>query len=223
MIVVAPLARSPQFERLLAATGVPVHAARPAGLASGTPVTVVLGDAEPGPTPAALAHDAPGVRLLVLSRLGAHPDARATTLRRLWRLEEDARATGVPTLTLRLAPIVGCDAPLWARLATRPVLPGQGRRLVDPVHRDDVVATLVRAFGEPSWGTEWYEVAGAERFSWAELAEAAQHGPRATVAPAWEPSLDEIAEHRLAESEPWASRFGIAPTSVAAWARAGVA
>ena len=44
---------------------------------------------------------------------------------------------------------------------------------------------------------------------------AASGGPRDGAA--WEPTLEEIAEHRLAESEPWASHFGITPTPIAAW------
>ena len=38
-----------------------------------------------------------GARLVVLSRVGAHPDARAASLRDLWRLEEHARVCLIPT------------------------------------------------------------------------------------------------------------------------------
>ena len=50
---------------------------------------------------------APGARVLVLSLLGAHPDARAKRLKALWELEELVRGTAIPNMTLRLAPLVG--------------------------------------------------------------------------------------------------------------------
>lgn len=156
-------------------------------------------------------------RILILSRLGAHPDAKLASLQRLWRMEEHARGGGAPTLTLRLAPVIGPETPLWRMLRTRPALPGGGSRLVDPVHERDVVETLERALDGRAVWQGWYELAGPERFSWQELSDlaVASGGPRNGAA--WEPSLDEIAEHRLAESEPWTSHFGITPTPIAAW------
>src|SRR5213075_1100163 len=56
---------------------------------------------------------APNARLLVLSRIGVHPDAKAPGLAALWKLEERARASKLPMLTLRLAPMVGPRSPLW--------------------------------------------------------------------------------------------------------------
>lgn len=162
-------------------------------------------------------------RALVLSRLGAHPDARAASLQRLWRLEEHVRGGGAPTLTLRLAPVIGPEAPLWRLLRTKPSLPQGGRKLVDPVFEGDVVETLMSALDGRALWQGWYEVAGPERFSWQELASIAASNPGPADGAAWEPSLDEIAEHRLAESEPWASHFGIAPTPVASWSGSGVA
>lgn len=193
--------------------------------AGDTPVTLVV-------TTGAFVFDLAGAvraiaprrfRLLVLSRLGAHPDARAASLQRLWRLEEHARGSGAPTLTLRLAPLVGPDAPLWRQLRQRPALPKSGRGLLQPVLESDVVETLVRALADPApWGG-WCEVAGEEVWSLAELrdAAAATRGPHSGAA--WEPSLDELAEHRLAESEPWVARFALRPASVAEFARRSAA
>lgn len=162
-------------------------------------------------------------RLLVLSRLGAHPDARSTSLLRLWRLEEHVRAGGAPTLTLRFAPLVGPDSPLWRKLRSRPALPNGGRKLVNPVAETDAVETLLRALdGRAPWGG-WFEVAGSEAVTLAELRDLAARTPGETRGGEWEPSLDELAEHRLAESEPWARTFGISPTPLAAWAGAPVA
>lgn len=156
-------------------------------------------------------------RMLILSRLGAHPDAKSASLQRLWRIEEHARGGGVPTLTLRLAPVIGPEAPLWRMLRSKPALPAGGRRLADPVYQGDVLDTLERALDGRALWQGWYELAGSERFSWRELSDlaAASGGPRDGAA--WEPTLEEIAEHRLAESEPWASHFGITPTPIAAW------
>lgn len=153
--------------------------------------------------------------LLVLSRLGAHPDARHPALRRLWSLEEGARASGLPTLTLRFAPLVGPASPFWLRLRSRPALPRGGRQLVHPVAESDAVETLRRALAGAAAWAGWYEVAGPEAWTLAELRDlAAAAGPGSDPG-AWEPALEEIAEHRLAECEPWAAQFGIAPSHVA--------
>jgi uncharacterized protein YbjT (DUF2867 family) len=162
-------------------------------------------------------------RVLVLSRLGAHPDARASTLQRLWRLEEHVRAGNAPTLTLRFAPVVGPATPLWQKLRSRPALPNHGRKLVNPVAEPDAVETLAAALDGRALWRGWYEVAGPDTVTLAELRDLAALTPGETAGGAWEPVLEEIAEHRLAETEPWASAFGIQPTPLAAWARAGAA
>jgi uncharacterized protein YbjT (DUF2867 family) len=155
-------------------------------------------------------------RVLVLSRLGAHPDAKAPSLRRLWRLEEHVRGGGMPTLTLRFAPLLGPGAPLWNRLRSRPRLPAGGRMLLNPALEADAVETLVRALADPAPWQGWYEVAGPEVWSLTELRDLATTAGPASDAGEWAPPLAEMAEHRLAESEPWASRFGLAPAPLAA-------
>jgi uncharacterized protein YbjT (DUF2867 family) len=162
-------------------------------------------------------------RVLMLSRLGSHPDAREPSLQRLWRLEEHVRAGGAPTLTLRFAPLVGPATPLWKKLRSRPALPNGGRQRLNPVAEIDAVETLLRTLdGRAPW-QGWYEVAGSETVTLAELRELARRTPGATAGGAWEPTLDELAEHRLAESEPWAADFGITPTPLAAWCGVEVA
>jgi uncharacterized protein YbjT (DUF2867 family) len=156
-------------------------------------------------------------RVLMLSRLGAHPDASATTLQRLWRLEEHVRSGNAPTLTLRFAPLVGPDTPLWRMLRSRPQLPHGGRKLVHPVAETDAVETLAAALDGRALWRGWYEVAGPDTLSLAELRDLAARTPGATAGGAWEPPLDELAEHKLAECEPWASEFGITPTPLASW------
>lgn len=196
-------------------------------LAPGMPVTVAIADGEFVLDVRAMLATLTGhpVRILVLSRLGAHPDARHRGLQRLWRLEESARAIAAPVLTLRFAPLVGRGSPLWFRLRSRPSLPAPlARRLVQPVAEDDALETLVRALsGRVRWES-WWEVAGEQAFALGELiALAVASGPLLNPGTgAWEPALEELSEHRLAESEPWARHFGLAPTPVAtraaAWA-----
>jgi hypothetical protein len=166
------------------------------------------------------------LRTLMLSRLGSHPDARAASLQRLWRLEEHVRAGNAPVLTLRFAPLVGPETPLWRRLRSRPALPNGGRKLLNPVAERNAVETLNRALdGRARW-EGWYEVAGPDAVTLAELRDLATRtpfsGPPADTGE-WEPSLEEMMEHRLAETEPWASHFGIVPTPMAAWAGAATA
>jgi uncharacterized protein YbjT (DUF2867 family) len=159
-----------------------------------------------------------GTRLMVLSRIGAHRDARARALRALWDLEERARATGLPVLTLRLAPMVGPRSPLWLRLASRPRMPRGGHQLLNPVCEEDVVETLDRALSGAAAWEGWYEVAGPEVMSLAELADLAAEWPEDTApgAPAaWEPPLEEMAEHRLCEAGPWLEHFRLTPRPLA--------
>lgn len=159
--------------------------------------------------------ETPDARLLVLSALGAHPDARAPRLKALWDLEEQARGTGRPVLTLRLGPIVGPQSPLWLRLRSRPRLPEPDHTLLNPVVESDVIQTLERALGDQAAWEGWYEVAGAEAITLGELASLAARSPRLPDdSGAWEPPHGELREHRLAEPGPWTAHFGIAPSEV---------
>lgn len=217
-MIVMPGALAPPAGRLLlgiAARGEPIlEAARlPAGE---EPVTLALAD---GPFVLDLAGLVAALgrrpfRLLVLSRLGAHPDARAESLQRLWRIEEHARGAGAPVLTLRLAPLIGPHSPLWRKLASSPKLPRRGRQLLNPVAESDALESLARALdGRAQW-RGWFEVAGPEVWSLAELAEAAARSGVPHAGGAFEPDLDELAEHRLAEAGPWQEHFGIEPTAI---------
>jgi uncharacterized protein YbjT (DUF2867 family) len=163
---------------------------------------------------------APAARVLVLSRLGAHPDARAASLREMWSVEEAARASGLPVLVLRLAPLIGPRTPFRAALGRRPLPPAATRWLLQPVSEADVLTSLERALdGRAPW-EGWYELAGREVWTLAELS-ALAGGP--DVEPGeWEPPLEELAEQRLAEANPWCAHFGIEPAAPAA-AVAGVA
>ena len=160
-------------------------------------------------------------RLLLVTRLGTHPDAAHPRLRECWALEEMARGEGLPLLVLRLGPLVGPQSPLWARLRSVSPLPRGGALLVNPVVESDVVETLDRALsGRAEW-SGWYEVAGPEVWSLAELSALARENGRALPAGsgAWEPPLDELKEHRLAESGSWLEHFGMTVRPLAEQAR----
>jgi len=151
-----------------------------------------------------------GARVLVISRLGAHPDARAKSLRALWELEEHVRSTGMRSVTLRLAPLLGPQSPLWLKLRSAPRLPGGGRARIQPVEESDAVEAISRLLSDQVSWEGWFEIAGRESFTLAELVElAATAGPRALGAGAWEPPLAEMAEHRLAEPDHWLERFAM--------------
>jgi uncharacterized protein YbjT (DUF2867 family) len=157
---------------------------------------------------------APAARVLVLSRLGAHPDARAASLREMWSVEEAARASGLPLLVLRLAPLLGPRTPFRAALGRRPLPPGAERWLLQPVAEDDVLATLELALdGRATW-QGWYELAGPEVWTLAELSTLAR-GPGVERGE-WEPPLAELGEQRLAEAGPWCAHFGLQPAAPAA-------
>ncbi len=207
--------RHPVEERLLGALEPRGHrrVAAPGDAAGRTTAVVVPGGLAPGELEPVLApwRTVPGARLLVLSRLGAHPDAPAPGLRRLWDLEERARASGLPALVLRVAPLLGPASPLWLRLRARPRLPRGGRKLLDPVAEADVVETLDRALaGRAAWGG-WFEVAGPEAWSLAELLDLAGRAgpPLPPDAGAWEPPLGELEAQRPAEAGPWLAHVGL--------------
>jgi len=214
-VIPVPHSLDPPGSRLLdalASTGQLTGGSHPATIVASTG----LG---PGPVLSAMvqrARDRGNVRVLVLSVLGVHPDARAPRLRELWEIEETARESGLPVLTLRLAPIIGPHSPLWMKLRSRPRLGPEGNTLLNPVAESDVVETLAKAFREEEDWSGWYEVAGEEVLTLAELAALAQHaGPALPEgAGAWEPALREMAEARLADPAPWRQRFDLRPVRV---------
>jgi len=160
-------------------------------------------------------------RLLVVTRLGTHPDAAPPRLRECWALEEQARGTGLPLLVLRLGLLVGPDSPSWSRLRSAPSLPRGGAQLLTPVAESDAVETIDRALtGRAAW-SGWYEVAGPEVWSLAELAALARGSgpPLPAGAGAWEPPLEELDAHGLAEAEPWLGHFGMDARPLAGQAR----
>lgn len=161
-----------------------------------------------------------GARIVVLSRLGAHPDAVSPGLRDLWRLEEYARVSMIPTLTLRFAPLVAADSPFWKKLASQPKLGREASAVIMPVLEEDAVQLLARALAETRPAEGWFEITGPEARSlgeWSALA--ARGGSPGDVE--WEPALEEMLEHRLAETEVWEQRFGLRAHSVSAWADRG--
>ena len=156
------------------------------------------------------------VRVLVIGPLGVHPDAPVSRLRGLWELEEACRASGLPVLVLRLAPLVGPASPLWLRLRSRPALSGRGETLVCPLAESDALRALECAIQATWTETSWFEVAGEEVLTLAELAGLAQRSGARTPAGAgaWEPALEEIECARIPDPAPWRQRFDLAPGSI---------
>jgi hypothetical protein len=194
---------------------------RAAGDASASPVTLVIAF-EPALDPAAIGELARSAdRLLTIGWIGTHRDAREPELVRHWTLEEAARATALPTLSLRLGPLIGPHSPLWRVLARG--APGLQRdRLLMPLVEADAVETLRCAFaGDEPWDG-WYEVAGPEAVTVGELVSWAAGGGAASPAAGWEPSPAILRAQRLADPEPWLRRFRLVPPPlaerVAGWA-----
>ncbi len=177
------------------------------------PLTWVLGADDDPPVMSASGIGA-GDRILVLSWIGAHPDARAQVLRRLWALEEACRATALPALTLRLGPLAGPDSPLWRKLAHSKPAPRLARKLVHPVLESQVVDVIDRALRGGSAWNGWQEIGGADIMSLGECATLAR-GSGLTGAGEWEPDLEVLAEQRLIEPAVWARWSGIEPRPVA--------
>ena len=165
----------------------------------------------------------PRARVLVLGTLGTHRDAHVPRWRQMWTLEEKARTTGLPVLVLRLAPLVGPQSPLWLRLKSGEPLPQQGRPLLQPVAEVDVRATLTAALTARADWLGWYDVAGPEPLTLAELAALARReGVLPQGAGAWEPPAEELAQQRLCDPRPWSEHFRIEPRRLSeeagAWA-----
>lgn len=161
-----------------------------------------------------------GARLLVLSRIGAHPDAKAQELRDLWQLEEYARVSLIPAVTLRFAPLVAEESPFWMRLRSRPRLREEGRSVLMPVLESDALAVLERVLRETKPSEDWFEIVGPEARSldeWIEMA-ASRGVATGEEAGAWEPPLEELTEHRLCEPQIWQDHFGMKAQSVSRWA-----
>lgn len=209
--------------RLAAERGIALAMPEVAGSAAPSPgpepgVLELLG---PGDAPPA---GAPPRARIVLGWIGTHRDARAPELRAHWELEETLRGADVPVLALRLGPLVGAGAPLWATLRRESPPAPAARRLMHPLLEDDLVELLARVIASGVAATEWHEVAGREITSLDELAALARAAARpARAAPAWEPALDALREQRLVEPELWMRRFGIEAGSVSAWARQAAA
>jgi len=222
----APLRRGSAGDRLLRSLAGRGHAVGDAASPSTEAVTLFVCPAPDEPAPDLRAWRTAHAqiatpRLLLVTRLGTHPDVAHPRLRECWVLEEAARGAGLPVLVLRLGPLVGPQSPLWSRLRSASSLPRGGALILSPVAESDVVETLDRALcGRAEW-SGWYEVAGTEVWSLAELAALAREvGPTLPAGSgAWEPPLEELKEQQLAETGSWLDHFGMAVRPLAEQAR----
>jgi len=208
---------APPGPRLLAAAE--ARALDRAGAAAIEPASMLVLGATPGDRGAVTPVPADGdyERVLVLSWIGAHRDAREPLLARLWDLEEAARATRRPAIVLRFAPLIGASSPLLAHLARRPRLDARlERSLIQPMHEDEAVEGLARLLaGQVEWAG-WFEVCGPEPLTVGELAAYVAAGAlgSAEAAPGWEPSPAVIRAQGMAEWEPWARASGVTPRRI---------
>ncbi len=187
-------------------------AARAAGgIADSAPLTWMLGAAD-DVAAARAAGMGEGHRILMLSWIGAHPDARADVLRRLWALEERSRESGLPTLTLRLGPLAGSSSPLWRKLARAKLTSRLARRPVHPVLESQVVEVIERALSGAIRWDGWQELGGPDIMTLGECADLAR-AANITGEGEWEPDLEALAEQRLIEPDVWAAWSGIEPRS----------
>jgi NADH dehydrogenase len=90
------------------------------------------------------------------------------------KAEEIVRASGLRYLIVRPTIILGSGAPILAsleKLATLPVavLPGNGRARVQPVHVDDVAASLTAALGAAPFAADVAALGGPETLSFEDL------------------------------------------------------
>lgn len=203
---------APPVPRLLAAVAAPQAPDRcetmvlTSGSVAGSQIAAVLGEGR----------RRGDVRVLVVGSVGVHPDASSSRLRELWELEEACRASGLPVMALRLAPLLGARSPLWQRLRSRPALGRHAGVLLCPLAETDAARALERAVALEWTSPEWYEVAGSEIWSLGELVELAR-GIGERLAPGageWEPALEEIVEARIPETSAWRQRSALTPASV---------
>ncbi len=186
---------------------------------SRAPDVRILAAAHAGDEQAPLAGLGPDTRIVALDWIGTHPDASDATLRAAWDLEELARSTGAAVVALRMAPLVGADAPLMAWLARRPGLDARARRaLIQPVLERDVAATLARALAGEGPRSGAFELCGPDVMNLGELMDiAAERGVTAFAAdPVCEPSLPILRTQGMSEWRPWAEAFGVTPSPITA-------
>src|SRR5204862_7978861 len=86
-----------------------------------------------------------------------------------------------------------------------------GGKLLNPVAETAVSETVGRGLGGRGRWEGWFEVAGPDVLSLAELAALARDAgpPPRVVHGAWEPPLRELEEHRLAEADAWLEHFAM--------------
>ncbi|MBI1852226.1 MAG: complex I NDUFA9 subunit family protein [Planctomycetes bacterium] len=107
-------------------------------------------------------------RIILLSVLGARPDARTRFARTRFAGEEIVRNSGIDHTILRLAVVFGAEDHFTNRFASiirwNPLLPlvGGGRARIQPIHVDDVASAVVYAVLQDRFHNETIDVAGGE-------------------------------------------------------------
>jgi NADH dehydrogenase len=113
-------------------------------------------------------------RLILMSALGARPDAPSRYHRTKFEAEEIARKSGMRWTIFRPSIIFGPGDefhPLVADLVHRAIVPviDGGKSLLQPVSIGDVVGAMARAVAMPETQGQVYEVGGPERLAFADI------------------------------------------------------
>ncbi|MCI0549112.1 MAG: NAD-dependent epimerase/dehydratase family protein [Candidatus Rokubacteria bacterium] len=175
-------------------------------------------------------------RVLFLSYVGAREGARNEYLDSKAAAESALMASGTPVVIFRCTHIIGSPewpGPTAAALMAPPARPvtvlGNGRNIIAPVHRDDVVRALLAALSEDGRGV--YDLAGPELMTMDELVRVLNREPRVRIrhVPAWiaalRPSLpraliEVMAGDSVGDSSRALARFRLKLTSLrSVWSR----
>jgi uncharacterized protein YbjT (DUF2867 family) len=107
-------------------------------------------------------------RIVLLSVLGARPDAKTRFARTRWAGEQIVRNSGIDHVILRLGVVVGPEDQFTNRFASivrwNPLLPlvGGGRSRIQPIHVDDVATAVVYAIVQDRVTRETIDLAGPD-------------------------------------------------------------
>ncbi|MFC2149633.1 NAD-dependent epimerase/dehydratase family protein [Candidatus Auribacterota bacterium] len=119
-------------------------------------------------------------KIVLLTAVGAAPDAESEYSRTKWLAEEEVRKSSIPYVILRASLVFGNEGGLrnskmLVKLSKMvrhfPVIPfiGSGKSLVQPVFIGDLVACLKKAVCDDSIVNKTFEIAGPEKMTFDEL------------------------------------------------------
>lgn len=123
-------------------------------------------------------------RLVLVSCLGAAPEAPTSLQRTAWKAEDALRRSGLTWTILRPGVVFGsgeCLATRLARALRRHAvlpIPGDGELRLQPVASEEVAQAVVAALNDPVCHGQCYELGGPETITFHELARRTARGVR---------------------------------------------